>query len=125
MRNQELLAPGVDSDTGEYRDPSFESLVRTAQDCLNKARDAVEKGAAGPVAEDVIKDVCRAIRDAKMEFRRVLDFYGAEYEENGQRFVDLTIEASELASKVASDDLRKGLQKHADEVQAMQMEVRQ
>jgi hypothetical protein len=120
MENLAVRFPGG-SKNRDFRDPAFESLIDKVRMRLSDAERAIKRRRSGSIVESKFKDLCRSIRDARMEFQRILEFYGCNYDDNSEHLVQLSARACELAEDRVSKPLSHGLQEHADDIQAMQM----
>jgi len=88
------------------------ALLRTYKKSVDRL--TLEERVAG------MKDVCRAIRATKLHFHKVLERYGADYEEAAQHFVDQAYAASDMASATGNQELIDSLRRHAEEIEAAQ-----
>ncbi len=114
--------------TASYIDAVFESMVddvSTHLDLVNDAHLHLNRTAKADAIREQVYMLCRLIRETKLEYERVLQAYGVDYEDQGQRFVDLAVMASEIAdgSPFAGGDVRESLRRHATEIQIAQTEV--
>ncbi len=111
----------VDSGAG-YVDVKFEYLVHEIETLVNDFK-ATAKCRTSDQTLASLKGICRAIREAKLHFDRVLGRYGANYEDSAKSFVDLAWYAADLASNTDCLELQKSLTRHAKEIEDARNEI--
>src|SRR5258708_39040136 len=99
-----------------YGDVAFKALGDDLEDQFRTLR--LELQAKGPQIEERLKDVCRGVRQGKLEFAKILQSFGATYRNNAQHFVDLACAASDIAQETPFSQVASSLQRHAREILA-------
>ncbi len=108
--------------SSEFVDAKFESLMHDIERMMSAFRQQM-KELNSEERVDRFQDVCRAMRTTKLHFYKVLDRYGADYEDSAQHFVDLAYAAADMAAThTASPDLQASLKRHAEEIESARSE---
>jgi hypothetical protein len=107
-----------------YVDAGFEQLVRAVEARINDTRHAVQTSQPTIKIMSNFKELCREVRKAKIDFRRVVRFYGATYADSAMHFVELVHCAAEMSKSVDYPEVQKALQRHADEVDTAQSQMK-
>jgi hypothetical protein len=105
-----------------YVDVEFESMVDDLYDQLRELR--IELSANGPRLNELLDELCRGIRQTKLEFMKIVESYGETYRDDAQRFVDLAFAASDLAQQTQFSKVSSSLCRHAQDIHAAQLKVK-
>lgn len=107
-----------------FVDAGFESLLADVNDRIEDVREAFRKHLDSEKIDGLFESLCRTIRTARLEFEYVAKYYGADYEDQGQHFVDAVYYATDLAGETNYEEVKKSLKGHAEAVQALQQKMK-
>ena len=107
----------------EYQDVEFEAATSRLATEMVALRKAYKDGMLDK-AEGLLNSVCRVVRRSKLVFVDVARSYGADYEDQYQFCVDLVVEAAEIAALTSFENVKGSLNRHANEIQVRQSEVK-
>jgi len=100
----------------EYVDVEFEGITGELRDAICAATAAAEGSAERGQLEVVLQNVCRALRESKLQYLSLLPYVGIRYRHEWSDFVMLAEQASDLAKLYGSKLVAHGINRHYQKI---------
>lgn len=106
-----------------YIDAAFEHACRRVDRQSRIVEQIVRSGELTSTRFE-LEQLCKTIRHARIEFEKVVESYGIDYEDQGRHFIDSVEHAARIAESIDYPEIVASIRKHADHVAAVQVEMK-